>query len=155
MNTPESYYEIGKNGKWEEIIHMMDNDPVRDVCKFVKPTSGWTLLHQAAFWNRLDVCELLIEKGSDFTIKSHDEKMPVDIARDRGHFALVDALSQFVPRSPEVDPNNGHKTIGVSLLRVPYGGRIINLGPGSTYYVDKNGHVLVGWHGSVNPPHGM
>ncbi len=39
--------------------------------------------------------------------------------------------------------------------RVLYRGKIIYIPPKTVFFVDKNGNVLVGWHGSVSPPLGM
>ena len=33
-----------------------------------------------------------------------------------------------------------------------YAGGVVRIRPGDTYYVDKAGAVLVGWHGKYDPP---
>lgn len=33
-----------------------------------------------------------------------------------------------------------------------YAGGVVRIRPGDTYYVDKAGAVLVGWHGTYDPP---
>ena len=38
---------------------------------------------------------------------------------------------------------------------VPYAGGIVRIAAGARYFVDSQGGVLVGWHGSTDPPVGM
>lgn len=40
-------------------------------------------------------------------------------------------------------------------LEVDYAGGVVRIRRGDTYYVDKAGAVLVGWHGTYSPPCGM
>ena len=40
-------------------------------------------------------------------------------------------------------------------IRVLYRGKVINIPANTTFYVDDNDDVLVGWHGTVSPPRGM
>ena len=40
-------------------------------------------------------------------------------------------------------------------MRVNYGGGVVNIKVGDTYYIDNSDRILVGWHGTYNPPCGM
>ena len=60
-------------------------------------------------------------------------------------------LKMLIPRYAKmIAPENSN-------IMAEYCGRNINITPGSTYYVDchNNNKILVGWHGSINPPCGM
>ena len=43
----------------------------------------------------------------------------------------------------------------LAAFRVAYGGAIITVPKGARFYVDSLGRVLVGWHGSYDPPGAM
>lgn len=40
-------------------------------------------------------------------------------------------------------------------MRVTYGGGVVDIQKGARYFVDSFEHVLVGWHGSYDPPCGI
>lgn len=40
-------------------------------------------------------------------------------------------------------------------IRVAYAGAAVTIKPGERYFVDSDGGVLVGWHGTYNPPRDM
>jgi len=40
-------------------------------------------------------------------------------------------------------------------MEVQYGGGVAKIRPADRYFTDKAGRVLVGWHGTTNPPCGM
>ena len=39
-------------------------------------------------------------------------------------------------------------------IYVEYGGSVVKILSGKHYW-ELNGHILIGWHGSFDPPHGM
>ncbi|WP_321387758.1 hypothetical protein [uncultured Enterococcus sp.] len=43
----------------------------------------------------------------------------------------------------------------IESFKVAYGGGIVTIDKGSTYYEDVKGRVLIGWHGTYNPPRDM
>ena len=45
--------------------------------------------------------------------------------------------------------------IAAEELYVRYAGGIAKVQPGRSFYVDSDGRVLAGWHGTVSPPRGM
>ena len=40
-------------------------------------------------------------------------------------------------------------------MEVQYGGGVVHIKPGDHYFTDSAGRVLVGWHGTYDPPSGM
>lgn len=53
-----------------------------------------------------------------------------------------------------VAKKNKYKKVAKKRLLISYMGGIIKIPKGQTYYMHNN-KVLVGWHGSTNPPHSM
>ena len=49
---------------------------------------------------------------------------------------------------------SGHDRVLIQLLLREDSG-VVRIRPGDTYYVDKAGAVLVGWHGKYDPPFDM
>ena len=45
--------------------------------------------------------------------------------------------------------------IATEEFKVAYAGGIVTVAKDATYYVDSKGRVLIGWHGSYNPPRNM
>lgn len=40
-------------------------------------------------------------------------------------------------------------------MRVAYAGGVVKIAEGARYFVDRSERVLVGWHGTFDPPCGM
>jgi hypothetical protein len=62
--------------------------------------------------------------------------------------------------NPDVLPSSSAWRAGVARLalydmRVAYGGGVVAIPAGSRYYVDSFERILVGWHGTYDPPAGM
>jgi hypothetical protein len=55
--TCEFIYDLAKNNKWDEVLTIFKSDErfARKTVKYVKPSSGWSLLHQAAYWGERTV----------------------------------------------------------------------------------------------------
>ncbi|MGX7351796.1 hypothetical protein [Enterococcus canis] len=47
------------------------------------------------------------------------------------------------------------KKIAVEDFKVAYAGSIVYIKKGSNYYLDNSNRILVGWHGTYDPPCGM
>ena len=67
--VPGSLFEIGAavyehafHGRWSELNEAVNQDQI--VVHYVKPSSGWTLLHQAAFHNAPEEAKFLVQKVS-------------------------------------------------------------------------------------------
>ena len=56
---------------------------------------GWTPLHLAAMFGRVDVIQILLDAGADPYTRDHNEKDVVDIARQFNHFQIADMLQRY------------------------------------------------------------
>ncbi len=54
---------------------------------------GFHPLHQAAAGNHLKLVDLLLEAGADPSCENDTGKTPLDLARERGHDAIIERLS--------------------------------------------------------------
>lgn len=59
-------------------------------------TLGWTPLHFAARWDRLDVIDMLLQNGADPLARSWDEVTPMVLARRLGNYAAFRKLEAFI-----------------------------------------------------------
>ena len=167
--TPEDLYDVAKSGQWDRVLAEMARDPVLAAAssRYVKPTSGWTFLHQAAYFGHELGIRALVSLGAKLDARSQDGQSPGDVAESRGHLAVAQILRDAVlanpwapPASADVRPSSNawreaeprRTQLG---LMVAYAGATIHVPPGSRYYVDSFERILVGWHGTFNPPCGM
>jgi hypothetical protein len=164
-NCNHTYY-LAKCGQWEKVMNVLttpkDKLIENDQLRANKTSSGWTILHQAVYWNRLDICKTLVEEygapvfpssgGSLMDIAIQYEVLPNHLSPHRNE-KIKEWLSQFRPISSHY--SQGKPNIAQQEFRVQYASRVIPICINKTYYTDNKGHVLVGWHGSINPPCGM
>ena len=69
------------------------------------------------------------------------------MTRENGSVAY---LKLVFPKYTKMDAQPG------SNITADYMGQVINIAPGSSYYIDNTTNkIVVGWHGSYNPPCGM
>jgi hypothetical protein len=167
--TDEDLYEVAKSGQWDRVLAAMSRDStVAAACsRYVRPTSGWTFLHQAAYFGHEMGARAVVGLGGTLDARSKDGESPIDVAEKRGHNALAQLLRDAVQRGPwapvasaDVRPSSNawreaeprRTQLG---LTVGYAGATIQIPPGSRYYVDSFERILVGWHGTFDPPCGM
>lgn len=166
----EAIYEAGKRGAWSDVERAFLQDPALagGAVRHVKPSSGWTLLHQAAYWGSKDAARLCLTYGGSLEAADNRGKVPADVAAERGHAELAEWLRagvvsgvwKPVPR-PTMRassckwgshvPATGTRTAAEDFT-VAYAGGVVRIGKGRTYHVDDWGRVLVGWHGTFDPP---
>jgi len=62
----ELAYDYAKEGRWDQVIARWEQFPVlaRRCSRYRKPSSGWTFLHQAAYFGNEAACRLLIRWGA-------------------------------------------------------------------------------------------
>lgn len=60
---------------------------------------GWTPLHLAAYFGRIEVLEMLLEAGADPTIwgRAFERNLPIQAACAGGHDAAVELLAEVTP----------------------------------------------------------
>ncbi len=167
----EQAYETAKSGHWEGLLSEWDNsDVLANRCsRYIKPGSCWGFLHQAAYFGHERACRVLIGLGASVDASTHDSRTPAEIAERRGHHELAALLREASigndslwapPVDPDVRPssNRWHEAVeartGAESF-VAYGGGLVRIPKGARYFVDSLGRVLVGWHGTFDPPCGM
>jgi uncharacterized protein len=167
----EFLYTGAKAGGWDAVwASLVGEQVLAAACsRYVKPRSGWTFLHQAAYAGNEAAVRLLVRLGASLSLKSKDGESPVDVARKHGHAALAELMhgaeqnSKALwapPPEPELLPSSHHWSAHVERrawreLRVGYGGGCVVIPAGARFYVDSFERVLVGWHGTYDPPSGM
>jgi uncharacterized protein len=162
-------YALAKAGKWDDVLSAMGQDRQLAVScsRHVKPGSGWTFLHQAAYAGHALAARALIGLGANVEARGADGLIPMDVALSRGFEELATTLrganagglwtpspDESVLASSYVG-NVSEPRRALLPIKVAYGGAIITIPAGSRYYVDEFERVIVGWHGSYDPPGGM
>jgi uncharacterized protein len=167
----ESAYQEAKQGQWYKPLKDWAKAPAlgNRCSRYQKPESGWTFLHQAAYFGHAQACLDLIRRGAAIDARSHDSRTPADVARQKGHTKLAELLEQSCirdkelwgpPTDPEVLPSSnrwdeGKPAFAEADMFVAYGDNLLRIPQGSRYFHDSVGRVLIGWHGSYNPPSDM
>jgi hypothetical protein len=164
-------YAYAKTGNWTKVLAARagERELAASCSRYVKPSSGWTFLHQAAYFGHEDAARALVRLGASTTRRSKDRETPADVAERQGHKQLARLLrtaartadsSWEAPADPTLLPSScawseGTERTAVRELRVAYAGGVVAIPPKATYYVDSFGRVLIGWHGTYDPPRGM
>jgi ankyrin repeat protein len=65
-----------------EVLRYLIGDQRADI-NVRRYTDFWTPLHCAAFWDRRECCEYLIENGGDTRAKDKDGRMPMELASEK------------------------------------------------------------------------
>jgi len=100
---------------------------------------------------------------------SNERELPAAVAKKHEHLELARLLElahetgqRLWEPSPDPDVlpsssawNESRALQSACEMRVAYGGGVIVIPQGATYYVDGFGRTLVGWHGTYDPPEGM
>ncbi|MCA9686405.1 MAG: ankyrin repeat domain-containing protein, partial [Myxococcales bacterium] len=87
-------YQAAKQGKWALLSQLFDELPrlAAKAARYVKPSSGWSFLHQAAYFGHEGAARSLIGAGAEPASRSHAGETPSDVAAERGHDALATML---------------------------------------------------------------
>jgi hypothetical protein len=164
-------YKDAKAGHWEKLINEWKISTVlaKRCSRFQKNGSGWTFLHQAAYFGCEPACRLLIRLGVPVAALTHDKRTAADIAAQKGYNSLAELLRRAnigndclwdTPCDPDVLPSSNHwneakEVIATSEMFVAYGGGVVRISKGSRHFIDDMNRILVGWHGTYDPPSGM
>lgn len=167
----EEAYKQAKKGQWERVLAEWKAFPrIAYRCsRYQKESSGWTFLHQAAYFGQELACRELIRLGAAVNRLSREGKTSADVAEEKGHTALAALLrraykhegSQWVaPADPDLRPSSGcweeaNECRATEAMLVAYAGGVVKIPAGRRYFADSFERVLIGWHGSYDPPCGM
>ncbi|MCG7602210.1 hypothetical protein MHM84_20975 [Halomonas sp. McH1-25] len=90
----EEVYEQAKMGDWDRVFSEWREIPfIANRCsRYQKESSGWTFLHQAAYFGHEEACRKLIRLGASAGRQAHDGKLAADISQEKGHTALAALL---------------------------------------------------------------
>lgn len=81
----EELYDLLKNGAYFAGEAYEKEGISRDIANYIRGSSGWTFLHQAAFHQHEPAIEWLIKHGADRTLRGRfDGKTPYDVALTNG-----------------------------------------------------------------------
>jgi hypothetical protein len=167
--TSADIYSLGKAGSWNKVKNIFQhNEKLAGLSvRHVKISSGWSLLHQAVYWGDSDAVAKCLKYGADLSLVGKDSKTPGRVAFDRGFFELSERMESSILNSvwkPVTDStlracsnrwSQKRRRIAAKDFLVGYGGGVVEIKKGEEHYVDDWGRVLVGWHGSTNPPRDM
>ena len=167
----EACYEQAKTGKWQRVLADWQELPLlaRRCSRYQKASSGWGFLHQAAYFGNEAACRELIRMGASIRQLSLKRETAIGVAQNKGHNALAALLRRArldegslwaVPCDPDLLPSSclwdeALECRATETLLVAYGGGVVKIPHGSRYFTDAFGRVLVGWHGTYDPPCGM
>eukprot|EP01113_Clastostelium_recurvatum_P026618 TRINITY_DN3194_c0_g2_i1.p1 TRINITY_DN3194_c0_g2~~TRINITY_DN3194_c0_g2_i1.p1 ORF type:complete len:187 (+),score=31.55 TRINITY_DN3194_c0_g2_i1:30-563(+) len=166
----QELYQTGKMGEWAKVMDAFKRDPSigLQTARYVSPGSGWTLFHQAAYWGNKEAVDMIFRYGGDPAIESINTKQIASkVASERGHGELAEYIEShtngavwkpvkdklYMASSSKWSSSNKRKALFD--MTVGYGGGEVYIEKDQEYYADDIGRVLVGWHGTWNPPRGM
>ena len=164
-------YEQAKRGDWDQLFSDWNEIPLLALrcSRYIRQSSGWSFLHQAAYFGHKNACRYLIKMGSPIALLSNDKKSASDVARSKEFFDLADWLDRAIerddslwspPQEMGLHPSSclwldANESLAVNDIFVSYANELVKIPKGSRYYVDDYERILVGWHGTFNPPCGM
>ncbi len=170
-NLIEQCYEQAKLGEWERLLSEWHEFKIiaKRCSRYQKELSGWTFLHQAAYVGHVIACKELIRLGASPIIQSKDGETPANVAVRKGRLNLAALLksSEFENDSlwvtstdPDLLPSSclwteANSNLSTEAMLVAYAGGVVKIPARTIYYTDSFSRVLMGWHGTYNPPCGM
>lgn len=81
----EECYDLLKGSAFFDGKHFEDEGIAKEIACYIRGGSGWTFLHQAAFWDHEEAVKWLLKHGADRTIRGRfDGKTPYDVALANG-----------------------------------------------------------------------
>lgn len=171
QSSVECAFDQVKSGNWGDVLDTwMSNQRLASACsRYQNQFSGWTFLHQAAFFCDDKACRELIRLGADPGARSNDDQTAADIATKYHHLDLARVLRQAIlrpgscwsaPKDPDLLPSSNRwgeamQRLASQTRRVAYADAEVLIPAGSRYYVDSVERTLIGWHGTYDPPSGM
>ena len=78
-------YDFLKNGNHFDGAKYEEEGIIKYIAQYVRGSSGWTFLHQAAFYQNDEAIECLLKHGANKNIRGRfDGKTPYDVALGNG-----------------------------------------------------------------------
>jgi hypothetical protein len=104
----EECYDLLKNGAYFEGDAYAKEGIGRDVVNYIRGTSGWTFLHQAAFHQHEPAVEWLVKNGANKTFRGRfDGKTPYDVALTNGKAKGATRVMEMLEVKKEAPPRQG------------------------------------------------
>jgi uncharacterized protein len=157
-------------GRWLEVLDALERDPAvgERAARAALDGEGRTLLHLAALAGHEGAARALIRLGARVDARDAAGATAADLASGP-HAALSELLrdaartgSRLWEPSEEPGPRPASSRWAQATARrarapfeVAYGGVAVRIQAGDRYFVDVYERVLVGWHGTTDPPCGM
>jgi hypothetical protein len=145
-------YQMAKQGHWDELRAWWEAAPVfAIVCsRYRNASSGWTFLHQAAYFGNDLASRELIRWGAKVNAAVANRETAADIAENRGHDGLADLLRAATtgeanlwdaPSDIDLLPSSNHWAEAVTChaaaeIHVAYGGGSVVIPAGTRYFAD-------------------
>jgi len=164
-------YDKAKSGDWAYVLSEWKEIPLlaKRCSRFQRESSGWTFLHQAAYFGHDIACRELIRLGAAIGCTSSEGKTAADVAHEKGHSALASLLQRanqnkeslwLTSTDPDLLPSSNSwgealERRALEVMMVAYAGGIVRIPDGARYYADSFERILIGWHGTYDPPCGM
>jgi hypothetical protein len=165
-------YFLLTQGECSSVLQQLGASPsvARWLARFVAPTTGWTALHQAAYHDHQLLAARLIELGADVHAATKGGATAAGVAQQCGHVGMTKLLGEAGQGQPPLPPPStssmhllpssqqwhpSQQRTAHCTLHVSYAGGVVTIPAGEHYWTDAAGQVLVGWHGTYNPPCGM
>jgi len=162
-------YEQAKAGAFDKVNAAFDADfaLAGAAARFIKASSGWTILHQAAFWGSRAGVRHAIAFGAPVQHRCVKGQTAADVARSKGFNELAQWIDDSRPgqsdlwavvSDPLMRPSSNFFSRQPTRVQadrdfpVAYGGGVVHVKKGATFFEDEYGRVLVGWHGTFSPP---
>lgn len=171
LERSECLYAWAKSGRWVDVwLALVGEEDLAAACtRYVNPSSGWTFLHQAAYSGNEAAVRALVRLGASLSAQTREGEIARAVAAKRGHAALEAVMGDAEvgaadlwepPAALDLLPSSGAwgahaERYAWRELRVGYAGGRVVIPAGARYYVDSFERVLVGWHGTYDPPAGM
>lgn len=164
-------YDQAKSGDWDYVLAEWKEIPLlaRRCSRFQKKSSGWTFLHQAAYFGHETACRELIRLGAAAGIISRSGKTAADVSQEQGYAILASILQRATQEvdslwvtstDPDLLPSSSlweeaRECRAKEVMLVIYGGGVVRIPNGARYFADSFERALIGWHGTYDPPCGM
>src|SRR5512146_1696386 len=90
----DKLYGLAKAGNWTRVVATLagERELAVNCSRYKRPSSGWTFLHQAAYFGHEDAARALIRLGASTTSESKDRETPASVAERRGYKDLSHLL---------------------------------------------------------------